>query len=208
MCNCEGGVYMTKPKKEVLNYLENNNFITTKQAKYLGVKRHTLSNMVKSGEIIRSKRGVYSTKDTLLDDFYLIQVNNKNVIFSHSTALYLNGYSDKIPHVIHLTVPQGYNVGHLDKEEERMIFHYVKEEVFNIGEVEIETFFGNKVRVYDLERCICDIISDRKKTDKQIFTQALKEYFSSAEKDLRKLIKYSRLFKVENEVRKYIEVLV
>jgi ribosomal protein L27 len=74
---------MTKPKKEVLNYLENNNFITTKQAKYLGVKRHTLSNMVKSGEIIRSKRGVYSTKDTLLDDFYLIQVNNKNVIFSH-----------------------------------------------------------------------------------------------------------------------------
>lgn len=43
--------------------------------------------------------------------------------------------------------------------------------------------------------------------DKQIFTDAIKRYFKSNNKNLRLLIKYSRLFKIEYEIRKYMEVL-
>jgi len=44
--------------------------------------------------------------------------------------------------------------------------------------------------------------------DKQIFTEAIKRYFKSPNKNLRLLIKYSRLFKIEDEVRKYVDVLL
>ncbi len=69
-------------------------------------------------------------------------------------------------------------------------------------------YLHNLIPVYDIERTICDIIIDREKIDKQIFTEAIKRYFKSPNKNLRRLIKYSRLFNIEDEIRKYMEVLL
>ncbi|MFO3666523.1 transcriptional regulator, partial [Anaerococcus sp. ENR0874] len=76
-----------------------------------------------------------------------------------------------------------------------------------LGKTEIKSPQGNLILVYDIDRTICDIMIDREKIDKQIFTEALKRYFKSQNKNLRRLIKYSRLFKIEDEIRKYMEVL-
>ena len=62
--------------------------------------------------------------------------------------------------------------------------------------------------MYDVERTICDVIIDREKIDKQIFIEAIKRYFKSPNKNLRQLITYSKQFKIEDEIRKYLEVLV
>ena len=58
-----------------------------------------------------------------------------------------------------------------------------------------------------MERCICDIVSERKYIDKQVFTDAITGYFGSKDKNIRNLIKYSRILGIEDEVRKYTEVL-
>ncbi len=85
--------------------------------------------------------------------------------------------------------------------------HYVKKDLYELGKTEIKSPQGNLIPVYDLDRTICNIIIDRDKIDKQIFIEALKRYFKSPNKNLRRLIKYSRLFKIEDEIRKYMEVL-
>ncbi len=85
--------------------------------------------------------------------------------------------------------------------------HYVKKDLYEFGKTEIKSPQGNFIPVYDIDRTICDIIINREKIDKQIFTEALKRYFKSSNKNLRRLIKYSRLFKIEDEIRKYMEVL-
>lgn len=76
-----------------------------------------------------------------------------------------------------------------------------------MGKTEIKSPQGNFIPVYDIDRTICNIIIDRDKIDKQIFIEALKRYFKSQNKNLRRIIKYSRLFKIEDEIRKYMEVL-
>lgn len=58
-----------------------------------------------------------------------------------------------------------------------------------------------------MERCICDIVSERKSIDKQIFIDAMTGYFKSKDKNIRNLIKYSRILGIEDEIRKYMEVL-
>jgi possible transcriptional regulator len=58
-----------------------------------------------------------------------------------------------------------------------------------------------------MERCICDIVLKRKSIDKQIFINALTGYFKSKEKNTRNLIKYSRILGIEEEIRKYLEIL-
>ena len=66
---------------------------------------------------------------------------------------------------------------------------------------------GSYIQIYDLERTICDIIRDRNKIDLQIFNQAINEYIKRKDKNLIVLYKYAKIFKLENILNKYMEVL-
>ena len=85
--------------------------------------------------------------------------------------------------------------------------HYVKKDFFHLGVIKTKTPLGSAVKCYNMERCICDIVSERKTIDKQIFIGAMTGYFNSKDKNIRNLIKYSRILGMEDEIRKYTEVL-
>ncbi|HBC4778737.1 MULTISPECIES: type IV toxin-antitoxin system AbiEi family antitoxin domain-containing protein [Bacillota] len=189
------------------NYIQENLVITNKEAEELGYTRHNLSELTKSGQLERLRPGLYQLKGKVIDDFVLISSNSNRIIFSHQTALYLHDLSDRTPNVFHISVPQGYNASHIKNRYKDLQVHYVKKDLYELGKTEIKSPQGNLIPVYDIDRTICDIIIDREKIDKQIFTEAIKRYFKSQNKNLRRLIKYSRLFKIEDEIRKYMEVL-
>ena len=188
-------------------YIQENLIITNKEAEELGYTRRNLSELTKRGQIERLRPVLYQLKGKVIEDFVLISSNSNRIIFSHQTALYLHDLSDRTPNVFHISVPQGYNASHIKKRYEDLQVHYVKKELYELGKSEIKSPQGNLIPVYDIERTICDIIIDREKIDKQIFTEAIKRYFKSPNKNLRRLIKYSRLFNIEDEIRKYMEVL-
>ncbi|MDO5063151.1 MAG: type IV toxin-antitoxin system AbiEi family antitoxin domain-containing protein [Peptostreptococcaceae bacterium] len=188
-------------------YLKEKGFITNKEAEKLGIKRYKLAELAHKGKLERVKNGVYKKRDELDDEFAMISYNNEKVVFSFHTALFLLGLSDRTPNSFHISVPQGYNVNHIKKRMENIKVHYVKKEIFDMGIKVIKTAFGNEVKCYDMERSICDIVSERHMIDKQLFVDAITGYFKHNEKNIRNLIKYSRILGVENEVRKYMEVL-
>ena len=190
------------------DYIQENLVITNKEAEELGYTRHDLSELTKSGQLERLRPGLYQLKGKVIDDFVLISSNSNRIIFSHQTALYLHDISDRTPNVFHISVPQGYNASHIKNRYKDLQVHYVKKDLYEIGKTEIKSSQGNLIPVYDIDRTICDIIIDRERIDKQIFTEAIKRYFKSQNKNLRRLIKYSRLFKIENKIRKYMEVLL
>ncbi len=196
-----------KVSEKVLNYLEEHDYISTKTAGELGVHRHVLSSMSKKGEIIREKHGLYRAKAQIPDEFQLIQLNSKKMIYSHATALYFHDLSDRTPHDIHISVPQGYNTKHISKHYNNLVFHYVKEEVFEMGASIMKSPLGNDIVVYNSERTLCDIVASKQKMDVDIFRHALIEYFGRNSKNLRVLIKYSKILNVEKTIRDYIEVL-
>lgn len=189
-------------------YIQENLVITNKEAEELGYTRHNLSELTKSGQLERLKPGLYQLKGKVIDDFVLISSNSNRIIFSHQTALYLHDLSDRTPNVFHISVPQGYNASHIKKRYKDLQVHYVKKDLYKLGKTEIKSPQGNIIPIYDTERTICDIIIDRERIDKQIFTDAMKRYFKLSNKNPRRLIKYSRLFKIEDEIRKYMEVLL
>lgn len=193
--------------KAFKEYIENYSIITNKDAENLGYSRHVLWDLNNKNILERLRPGVYQVRGEIVDDFILISSNSKRIIFSHQTALYLQDLSDRTPNIFHISVPQGYNASHIKKRYENLQVHYVKKEFFEIGLIQVKTPLGNFVPAYDRERTICDIINDREKMDKQIFTDGIRKYFKSSNKNLRKLIKYSKIFGIEEEVRTYIEVL-
>ena len=106
-----------------------------------------------------------------------------------------------------MTVPKTYNVFYLKEELFHVEFHRIKPSLWDIGMTEVISPQGGKITVYDRERCICDIIRNRKQTDPQIFTQAVKGYFASKERDNIRLMEYAKKFHIEEKAQAYMEIL-
>lgn len=185
---------------------ENKGYITTKEIIAKGIHKSFLSILVKEGKLIKISRGYYGLREYIEDDYYKIISKSNNAVFSMNTALYLHNLSDRTPLKYDITVPQYYG-GSLQKKE-NVNLYFVKKELLNLGVIEINSPFGMKVKVYDKEKTICDIIKYKKKIDIEIFSKALKNYVSSSDKNLNKLYDYAKTMNIEEKVIEYMEVLL
>lgn len=185
---------------------ENEGIIRTRDVEEMGIYRGYLKELVDRGSLVRESKGVYTVASDTPDEYYLIQSRSDKLFFSYGTALFLLGMSDRVPSIIDVTVPQGYNVSRIKKSYPSLRFHYVQPDVLFEGVKAVITPQGYRVKVYDEERCLCDLIKAKKKIDKQLFMQAIKEYFAGSH-SARKLLKMAKLFGVEDDIRMYMEVL-
>lgn len=185
---------------------ENGGIIETKRAENLGVTRSVLSKLCKSGKIQRIVNGQYVLPDDIQDELLSIGKRSNQAVFSHETALYLNGISDRTPFEHTMTVPSGSKPSSFIKTECKI--YYIKPDLFALGKTSLLTPAGNYVPAYDLERTICDIVRSRNKVGTETFLAALKMYAVSSRKDLNKLNDYAKQMRLANVVRKYLEVLL
>ncbi len=84
----------------------------------------------------------------------------------------------------------------------------IKAELHDVGKRTARTPFGHTVPAYDMERTICDLLRCRNSIEMQTFQGALKMYASRKDKNLRMLMRYAKLFRVEKILRQYLEVLL
>lgn len=193
-------------KVEILEYMiENNGIITTKQFQELGYSKTLLTNYVRSGELERCQHGVYMLRNIIKDDLSLLMMSSSKIVFSHSTALYLNGLSDKIPFRHTITVPSYTHIP--NKISSSCECFYVKKDLYEIGLTKRKTSYGNIVHCYDAERTICDLLRSRNRCDEETVVSAIKNYVSYNERNFNKLMQYAEHFKVDYDLKKYIEVL-
>ncbi len=190
--------------KKMLEALETG-VITSAQVTEAGLHRNALQQLVKDGEIYRFGRGLYVRRNSWEDDFYLLQKKYGRGIYSHDTALYLLGYSDRTPAKYTMTFPKGYNAPSL--KQEIIIIKRVVPENYEFGQIQIKSPAGNLIRTYDLERTLCDILRGNG-SDIQIITDAMKRYAASGEKNIHKLMQYAERLRVRPKVLRYLEVLL
>ena len=179
--------------------------ITPRQIADAGFHHSILSDLVDSGQLYRFGRGLYVRTDVWEDDFYLLQRKYGRGIYSHDTALYLHGYSDRTPAKYTMTFPKGYNCSSL--KQELINIKRVVPENYTSGVTELISPYGNPIRVYDLERTLCDILRGSG-SDIQIINAAMKKYAASKEKDIHKLLQYADQLRVKPKVLHYMEVLL
>lgn len=183
-----------------------NGYILTSQAVASGVSRTALAEYVKKYHIERVAHGLYLAEDAWPDELFQISAINRRAVFSHETALYLHGLMEREPGTVSVTVCKGYNATHLRRQGIKV--YQVKPDVAELGLTEIRTGMGNPVRVFDMDRTICDIISCKDAMDIQVFQYAIKEYMASRMKNLGNLMEYAKKLRIESAVRVYTEVML
>ena len=185
---------------------KDNGYLITSKAVESGVSKPSVSKYVREHDMEKVAHGIYILDNVWLDELFVLQQRNKNIIYSGETAIYLHGLIDREYSHICFTVPTGYNATHIKKKNKEV--RYATPEILDMGTCEIPSSSGNLVKVYDKERCICDLIKDRKKYEIQLYQTAIKEYMSSKEKNLSRLIEYAVKLGVRDEVMMYVEVMV
>lgn len=190
--------------QQILKY--NNGIVTTTQVTEAGIPRRCLSAMVESGAIYRVDRGIYTLPDLWEDEMFFMQYRFSKGVFSHETALYLHGMTDRTPIRYTMTFSFGYNTGNVKKQG--IVAKLSTVETYDLGIIKVSSPSGNMVKLYDIERTLCDIVKARHRGDIQVINQAMKAYASSKYKDIAKLMNYADRLRVKPKVSLYMKILL
>jgi len=186
----------------IKNFIEENKgTIKTSDIKKQGFSKAHLSQLEKQNEIERVSHGVYINSNTFEDEYFILQANTNKFIYSHMTALYLHGIAEKVPDKFDITVPYSYN----SKKLKNHNLFYVSPEMFDIGTTEIESPFSNKIKVYEIERCICDIIRSKSRMDIEQVKKCIKEYIKKNNDNHFKLLAYAKRMGMYKKIVMYME---
>ncbi len=195
-------------KVEELNRFvdEHNGYLVTGHAVKAGFTKPVISKYIKDRELEKLAHGIYGEPGIWPDELYILQLRNTQIVYSGETALYLHGLTDREYAKITFAVPQGYNVKHM--KNENIESHYLKQDIYQLGISEVESMNGNRLRCYNRERCICDLVKYRKHYEVQCFQTAMKEYMADSQKNLNRLLAYAEQMKIRDELMKYVEVML
>lgn len=197
---------MTIPAELKPILTQNGNTITTAEANAAGISNERLRQLVKRGVLEHPTFGVYVLPHDFVDRMYATQQRRPKIIYSHETALFLHDLTDRDPISYSVTVPTGYNTVKL--REEGFTVYTIKRDLHTVETTEVETMFGHTVRVYTMERTICDCLRSRSRMDVALLTDALRHYVRRKDKNLNTLMKMAKTFRVEEPLRHYMEVLL
>lgn len=189
-------------KQDVLDIAnENNGYLYSKLIKEYNIPTMIITRLVNDGLLTKVERGIYITDIGIEDELFIYSIKYSRIIYSGETALFLNGLSNKQEPIYEFTIPfgtntpkiSGYNVRYSRKNTE-------------LGLCYVKTDFGNIVRSYDKERCICDLFIRPDYYDYEDRVFAIKEY-ASKYLDFKKLYEYAKILEVYENVRNVFEVI-
>lgn len=67
--------------------------------------------------------------------------------------------------------------------------------------------FNNSVKIYNVERCICDMLKSDD-FDLKLQNNILHDYFNSNDKNIDKLLENSKIFNIYNKVKTLVNYIV
>ncbi len=185
---------------------ENSGYITTKDLKGMNINRFYISELEKEGVIERIKRGIYRDSEYIPEN-ELIEINKmipKGVVCLDSAIEYY-GLTTQIPNVYKIAIPRNSKVSIPDYPPIKIIYFSDTNYKIGISEIQIN---GSIIKMYDIEKTVCDIARYRNKIGKDVFYEVLKEYMKKDYKDITKLLEYAKMMNIYNVLKNALEVLI
>lgn len=190
----------TKELKEFLR--KNHGYITTKEFENIGISKTLIPDLIKQEVIRKVAYGIYIDNSLIEDEFYILQKRFSNIVFSYNTACYLLNLSDSSPYKIEVTTINHNNIN------EDLYIHYVSKDKFDVGIIEIESPYSNPIKIYNAERCICDILKNPDSMDLEVYNKIINNYFKQKNRNLSLLEDYSKIFNIHEKLKHIMEVLI
>ncbi len=193
-------------KQEIMTrFRKNKGFICTHDLQKPAFKYH-IGKMLETNQISRLKRGFYTLAgQEHFDERVLISKMIPDAVFCLFSAWDYYQLSTSIPAKHYLALSRNTKVKSFSYPVTQL--HYWNDTAFYTGITEVE-IDHNKVRIYDVERSVCNAIKHRAKVGEDITIEVVKNYIRNKNTNLDKLMKYAALLRIGKTTEQYLKPLV
>ena len=178
-------------------FLKSKDIVTRTQWRYL-------CKMLNDNSVTKIKRGLYRFNDNSSTYQYAEIVNliPEGVLCMYSTWLHYE-LSVQIPQCFHIAVEKSRKIVLPDYPPIKLYFW--KQEYYELG-IEDQIIDGFSIKMYDLEKSVCDAVKFRNKIGMETTAEIIRNYLNLKERNFTKLMKYAQIMRIEKTMRTYIEI--
>ena len=173
-----------------------------------GFSYYQITKMVEQGKLTRLNKSYYENADFSgdLNDFYYVQAfAPQGVVCLLSAAVYY-GLTTFRPDSIDVAVSPKAKIS-TQPETQRLSLHYFSNERHTLG-VRTISEKKNAFKIYDMEKTVVDIISNRNKVGIEETKEILTNYLARQDRNINKLYRYAEKLSCLKILKTYLEVLV
>ena len=183
------------------NYVMTTAELTASKLYYADIKQ-----LLDGGLIERVRRGYYHwAQDDGESEVVIINRLFPDAVLCMETALFFYGYSDRNPAEWSFAIDKNVSKRRTKIDYPFIRAYRVEPELVSLGETEGE-IDSQKVRIYDRDRTICDVVRNRNRMDKEIFNKAIQGYVKDPKKNIPNLMEYAKVLRVQKRVKELIGV--
>lgn len=165
---------------------------------YYGIRK-----AVEEGSVVRLKNGVYASAEALADTMIDIErVVPRGVLCLYSAWAHY-GLTTQIPGAFYVAVEKHRKV--VVPEFPPIQLCYWEQKYYEMGVAEAEVA-GHRVRIYDLEKSVCDAVKFRNKIGLDVAAEVLKSYLSRKDRNIARLTAYAKQMRVATTLKSYLEI--
>jgi predicted transcriptional regulator of viral defense system len=165
-----------------------------------------LRKMLDDNTVTKVKRGVYRLNSAIRNDQHVeLAKMIPDGVFCMFSAWYYYNLALYIPFEHHIAIRKSKKVTLPSYPPVKLYYRIDEYYLLGITEVEID---NHKVKIYDLEKSVCDAIRFRKVAGIDTTAEILKNYLNRQDRDLNKLIRYARILRIEKFVMDTISMML
>lgn len=182
--------------------------LTMSELNALGISAYMVRNMVAHGQLNRLNKSTYENAEYVGEEsdyiYAYAYVPDGTISMLSAAAIY--GLSTYRTDCIDVAVTQKRNVTTLPDWPEIKLWYFDKTRL-TAGVTEFDVC-GEKVKIYDIEKTVVDIVYYRNKIGIEETKEVLKNYLARKDRDINKLCRYAKELKCKEIIDTYLEVLL
>lgn len=183
---------------------ERNTYLSSASVKKQGrTAYYKMLKSAKQGELIQVRRGVYANIDQLSGNMIDINAVVPEGILCLWSAWSIHQLTTSMPQAFHIAIKRGRKVS--IPSFPRMEVHHYTEDLLKIGVIS-KIIDGFNIRLYDVERCVCDAVKFRNKVGMDVCSEIINNYLERPDRNLSKLMDYARRLRVGKIIEQYLQV--
>ena len=189
----------------IIEYIANNGgFISSADAKKASLYNQLLYE-TRTGRIVRVRRGVYAINDGLAKQMIDVETLVPGGVLCLYSAWSFHELTTQIPQAYNIAVERSRRITLPDFPPIELSFMSQKAYELGVKEFVVDGF---KVKIYDLEKSVCDAIKYRNKIGLDVSSEIFKSYLSRKDRDITLLYEYASQLRAEKKIDELIKFML
>ena len=181
-----------------------NSYISSAKMKEKGrTAYYKMLESVRQGELVQVRRGLYANIDQLSAGMIDIEAIIPGGILCLWSAWNIYKLTTSMPQAYHVAIKRDRKV--VTPSYPPIELHHYTASIWEIGVIKMSVESYN-IRIYDIERCVCDAIKFRNKIGMDVCSEIIDNYLSRPERNISKLLDYARQLRVGTILENYLQV--